>query len=97
MSRRKAPNGYPDPTDSGWVRTEDFEVAGFHVRLTASPGEKTVGVWEMVDGSPGRWFGNIFRMDSKSPASYLNYEFEKHLRRSDRDTLVSRAAKFWKS
>ncbi len=97
MSRPKAPSGYPDPTDSGWVRTEDLEIAGHHIRLTVSPGEKTVGVWELVDGAPGRWFGNVIRMDSNSPSSYLNFEFEKHLRRSDRDSLISRATKFWKS
>lgn len=72
-------------------------MAGFRIRFTVAPGERTVGVWELVDGDPVRWFGYVIRMDSKSPSCYLNYEFEKHLRRVDRDALVDRATKFWKS
>ncbi|WP_460544585.1 hypothetical protein [Glycomyces halotolerans] len=96
-TRSTAPKGYPDPTNSGWVRTEDLEFSGFHIRLTAAPGEKIVEVWELVDGEPSRWFGNVIRMDARSPSSYLNFEFEKRLTRAERDSLIARATKFWKS
>ncbi|WP_157930412.1 hypothetical protein [Glycomyces xiaoerkulensis] len=89
--------GYPDPTNSGWVRTEELEVSGFHIRMTVAPGEKIVELWELVDGEPGRWFGNVFRLDTKTPSHYLNYELDKHLGRAEREMLVSRASKFWKS
>lgn len=89
------PGGYPDPAVD-WARTEDVELAGFHIRMTITPGDRIVQLWELVDGHPVRWFGNIFRIDAEPPVLYPNYRYEKQLSRAQRDVLARTGAKFWK-
>lgn len=89
------PSGYPDP-DVGWARTDDLEFAGLHIRMTITPGERIVQLWELTDGHPVRWLGNVFRIDSEPPVLYVNYRYEAHLSRAQRDVLARTGAKFWK-
>jgi hypothetical protein len=90
------PGGYPDPEVVGWARIEDLEFEGFHIRMTITPGERIVQLWELVDGHPVRWFGNVFRIDSEPPVLYVNYRYESRLNRAQRDVLARAGAKFWK-
>lgn len=91
------PGGYPDAAAVGWVRTEDTEFAGIHIRMTISPGDRIVEVWETEDGHPVRWLGNVFRIDAEPPGLYLNHRYERLLSRGQRDLLARAGAKFWKS
>jgi hypothetical protein len=91
------PSGYPDASTVGWVRTEDFESSGLHIRMTVSPGEKIVQLWELTDGRPVLWLGNAFRVESEPPALYLNHRYEALLNRGQRELIARTAAKFWKS
>lgn len=93
---RPLPGGYPDPAVVGWARAEDLEFAGFHIRMTITPGERIVQVWELNDGHPVRWLGNVFRVDSERPVLYINYRYEPHVDRAQRDALARIGAKFWK-
>lgn len=100
MSRpteQRLPKGYPDPTAAGWVRTEDLELGGIHIRMTAAPGERIVELWELEDGWPQRWLGNVFRVDSEPPCVYLNHTYERRLQPAERRSLARVGAKFWKS
>jgi hypothetical protein len=90
------PEGYPDPAVIGWSRTEDLEFAGLHIRMTITPGERIVQLWELVDGRPVHWFGNVFRVDSEPPQLRVYYPYEKRLGRAQRDVLARAGAKFWK-
>lgn len=90
------PGGYPDPAVVGWARIDDLEIADLHIRMTITPGERIVQLWELVDGHPVCWLGNVFRIDSEPPVLYLNYRFESHLSRAQRDVLARTGAKFWK-
>ena len=90
------PDGYPDPAVTGWARVEDLEFAGFHIRMTITPGERLVQLWELVDGHPVRWLGLVFRVDSEPPVLRLNYPFERRFSRSQREILARTGAKFWK-
>lgn len=90
------PDGYPDPEVLGWARIDDFEFAGLHIRMTITPGDKIVQVWELEDGRPVTWIGNVFRVDSEPPILYANYHYEKRLSRSERDVIARTGAKFWK-
>jgi hypothetical protein len=94
---RALPAGYPDLAVVGWLRSEDIESAGIHIRLTVTPGEKIVQMWELVEGHPVRWLGNVFRVDAEPPALYLNHSYESRLTRPQRDALARTGAKFWKS
>ncbi|SDD06001.1 hypothetical protein [Glycomyces harbinensis] len=91
------PSGYPDPAVLGWVRSEDIESAGIHIRFTVNPGDKIVQMWELVDGRPARWLGNVYRVDAPIPSLYLNYHYEKRFKRLQREALALAGAKFWKS
>jgi hypothetical protein len=90
------PQGYPDPDTVGWARTDDLEVHDLHIRMTITPGERIVQLWDLQDGHPVRWFGNAFRLESEPPVLYLNYRYDPLLTRSQRDQLARTAAKFWK-
>jgi len=94
---RPLPGGYPDPAAVGWLRAEDSEFAGLHMRMTITPGENLVQLWELDDGHPVRWIGNVFRVNSEPPALYLNYSYESRISRAQRDILARDGAKFWKS
>lgn len=96
-TRPRLPNGYPDPSSSGWVRTEDAEIAGIHIRMTVAPGDRIVELWELVDDEPVRWVGNVYRVDAEPPCVYLNHLFERRLKRAEADQLARVGAKFWKS
>ncbi|HEX2143334.1 MAG TPA: hypothetical protein VHG10_02380 [Glycomyces sp.] len=89
------PGGYPDPA-VGWARMEDLEFADFHIRMTITPGERIVQLWELADGHPVHWFGNVFRIDSEPPVLKVNYRYESRLSRAQRDLLARTGAKFWK-
>ncbi|MDN3242688.1 hypothetical protein [Glycomyces tritici] len=91
------PDGYPDPEVVGWARTEELEFAGLHMRMTITPGDRIVQLWELVDGHPVRWLGNVFRVESEPPVLKLNYRYEAHFSRAQRDVLARTGAKFWKS
>ncbi len=92
------PKGYPDPEAVGWLRTGDVEYLGLHIRMTIKPGDRIVELWELDDGQPVRWLGNVFRVDSEPPGLYLNHQFEQLLKsRPQRDGLAHLAVKFWKS
>lgn len=91
------PAGYPDLAVVGWLRSEEIEFAGFHIRLTVTPGDKIVQLWEMADGHPVHWLGNVFRVESEPPALKLNYRYEPRFGRSQRDALARTGAKFWKT
>jgi hypothetical protein len=90
------PDGYPDPEVVGWARTEDLEFAGLHMRMTITPGDRIVQLWELVDGHPVRWLGNVFRVESEPPVLKLNYRYETQLNRAQRDVVARTGAKFWK-
>ena len=75
---------------------EDFEFAGLHIRMTITPGERIVQLWELIDGHPVRWLGNVFRIDSEPPVLKLNYRYETVFSRMQRDVLARTGAKFWK-
>lgn len=94
---RPLPSGYPDAAVVGWVRAEDSEFAGIPIRMTVSPGDRIVQVWETDDGHPILWLGNIFRVDSEPPGLYLNHRYDRRLNRVQRDALARAGAKFWKS
>jgi hypothetical protein len=89
------PDGYPDPAVT-WARTEDLEFVGLHIRMTITPGERLVQLWELVDGHPVRWLGLVYRIDAEPPGLRLNYPFEPHFSRAQRDVLARTGAKFWK-
>ncbi|MEU6860605.1 hypothetical protein AB0B28_17245 [Glycomyces sp. NPDC046736] len=91
------PSGYPDASVVGWVRTEDVESAGLHIRMTIAPADRIVQLWELEDGHPVLWLGNAFRIESEPPGLYLNHRYEARLSRGQRDLLARAAAKFWKS
>lgn len=91
------PRGYPDPAVVGWIRSEDIEFSGIHIRMTVAPGEKIVQMWELRDGRPHRWLGNVFRVGADVPGLYLNHSYESRLSRPQRDALARTGAKFWKS
>jgi hypothetical protein len=91
------PGGYPDADVVGWIRSEEIEFTGIHIRMTVTPGERIVQLWELADGRPVRWLGNVFRVESEPPGLYLNHRYESRLNRLQRDTLARTGAKFWKS
>lgn len=91
------PSGYPDPEAVGWLRAEEIEFLDLHIRMTVTPGERIVQLWELSAGHPVRWIGNVFRIDSEPPGLYLNYKYERTFSRSQRDSLARLGAKFWKS
>lgn len=91
------PKSYPDPDQVGWIREEDLELDGLHIRMTITPGDRIVQLWELGPEGPVRWMGNVFRIDAEPPAIYLNYAFEKAMKRARREALVLEAAKFWKT
>ncbi|GAA2310174.1 hypothetical protein GCM10009853_079560 [Glycomyces scopariae] len=91
------PSGYPDPEAVGWLRTDEIEFLELHIRMTITPGERIVQLWQLADGHPVSWIGNVFRIDSEPPGLYLNHKFETTLNRPQRDSLARLAAKFWKS
>lgn len=90
------PDGYPDPEAAGWARYEDIEFAGLHIRMTITPGDRIVQLWELVDDRPVRWMGNVFRVESEPPVLKLNFRFESHFDRAQRDGLARVGVKFWK-
>ncbi|HEX2144131.1 MAG TPA: hypothetical protein VHG10_06455 [Glycomyces sp.] len=90
---RPLPSGYPDPAIA---RSEEFDYLDLHIRMTVTPGERFVQLWELVDDHPARWLGNAFRVDAEPPCLYLTYRFEPHFSRLQRDALARIAAKFWK-
>jgi hypothetical protein len=96
IDERPLPGGYPDPEEFGWARIEDLEFAGLHIRMTITPGERIVQLWELEEDHPVRWLGNVFRVESEPPVLYVNYRYEKHLSRAQRDALARTGAKFWK-
>ncbi|MCD0442901.1 hypothetical protein LO763_04585 [Glycomyces sp. A-F 0318] len=91
------PAKYPDPAVVGWIRSEEIEFEGLHIRLTVTPGEKIVQLWELVDGHPVRWLGNVFRVESEPPALSLNHRYQSRIKHSRRDALARAGVKFWKS
>ncbi len=98
MSRpteHELPSGYPDAAD--WVRAEDIEFGGLPIRMTVAPGERIVELWELREGRPVQWLGNVFRVDAEPPCVYLNHTYERRLHPNDRAALARRGARFWKS
>ncbi|THV25962.1 hypothetical protein [Glycomyces paridis] len=91
------PGGYPDPAVVGWIRSDDIEFAGFHIRLTITPGSRIVELWITEDGHPVVWLGNAHRVDSEPPGLHVNHSYSKQFNRAQRDALAREAAKFWKS
>lgn len=94
-SEQGLPTGYPDPAD--WVRTEDLELGGIHVRMTVAPGDRIVELWELEDGKPREWLGHVFRVDSEPPCLRLAFAYEQRLKTSARMFLAREGARFWKS
>lgn len=97
MSPDTPPEGYPDSATSGLVRVADIEFLGFTLRMTNLPGERFVKLWELEEGAPVHWFGNVFRVHADPPGLYLNYRYEPALDRFQRDDLARIGAKFWSS
>ena len=91
------PHGYPDASAGIWIRYEDIEFAGAPIRFTVNHGDRIVQIWEMVDGHPVRWVGNVFRVEAEPPALYLNHSYEVRLSRTQRDELARSGVKFFKS
>jgi hypothetical protein len=98
MSRptgHELPKGYPAAPE--WVRTEDLEFGGRSIRMTVTPGDRIVELWELSEGRPVQWLGNVFRVDSEPPCVYLNHTYERHLPPAERAALARIGARFWKS
>jgi hypothetical protein len=90
------PSGYPDSETIG-LRTREIEFDGLHIRMTMTHSVRIVQLWELVDGRPASWIGNVFRLDSElPPCIYLAHRYESVLDRSQRDALARLAAKHWK-
>jgi hypothetical protein len=96
-SETSLPSGYPDPETVGWLRAEDIEFLDFHIRMTITPGDRIVQLWELEEGRPVRWIGNVFRIDSEPPWLRLTHQYERRFNRSQRESLARLGAKFWKS
>ena len=94
---RALPPEYPDLAVVGWLRSEDIEFADMHIRLTITPGDRLVQLWELLDGHPVHWLGNAFRIDAEPPAIRLNHSYESRFNRHQREALARTCAKFWKS
>ncbi|MCD0442824.1 hypothetical protein LO763_04195 [Glycomyces sp. A-F 0318] len=95
MTPDAPPEGYPDVAASGLVRVADIEFLEFKLQMTTVLGERFVKVWELEEGVPARWFGNVFRVDAEPPGLYLNYRYERMLDRFQRDQLARLGAEFW--
>ncbi|THV33611.1 hypothetical protein [Glycomyces buryatensis] len=91
------PRGYPDPSSAGWIRIEDLQIADLNLRMTTAITDQIVQIWDLNDGEPTRWVGNVFRIDTRAPCLYLNYVYEKRFSQVDADHLTSTAVKFWQS
>ncbi|NUQ90820.1 MAG: hypothetical protein HOQ43_20440 [Glycomyces artemisiae] len=66
--------------------------------MTIKPNDRIVEMWELEDGHPARWVGNVFRIDASTPGLYLNHKIEAVLKtRQQRDGLAHLAVEFWKS
>ncbi|MEU6246085.1 hypothetical protein [Glycomyces sp. NPDC047010] len=91
------PVGYPDLDAIGWLRVEEIDYLGLAIRMTVTPGERTVQLWELEGGRPVEWIGNVFRIDAEPPCLHLNYKYERILTRAQREPLARLGAKFWKS
>ncbi|MDA1358367.1 hypothetical protein O1R50_01970 [Glycomyces luteolus] len=88
-------SGYPDAETIG-LRIEEIEFEGLHIRMTMTRAIRIVQLWEMVDGQPVGWIGNVFRIDSEPPCIYLGHRYEAVLARPERHALARLAAKRWK-
>jgi hypothetical protein len=95
-SETALPSGYPD-YDTVGLRVKETEFHGLHIRMTMTRSIRIVQLWELVDGQPVRWIGNVFRLDSEPPCLYLAHRYESVLARPERDALARIAAKVWKS
>lgn len=92
------PEGYPDPDVIDWVRTEEIEFLGLHIRMTITPGANIVQLWELDDGRPVGWMGNAFRVHADTPCLRVSNKYRHVLPRvPQQDALAKRAATFWKS
>ncbi|MFB9661575.1 hypothetical protein ACFQS3_02530 [Glycomyces mayteni] len=94
---KELPSTYPDAEKIGWIRSEDIEHCGLSLRMTITPGDRVVQLWELVDDWPVKWFGNAFRIHADQPGLYLNYEYSQRLTLRQKDSLARVAAKFWMS
>ncbi|GAA2305107.1 hypothetical protein GCM10009853_072720 [Glycomyces scopariae] len=94
---RTPPPGYPDLDEIGWLRSEEIQYLGLQIRMTVTPGERVVQLWELEEGHPVSWIGNVFRIDAQPPCLYLNYRYERLFTRTQREPLAQLGARFWKS
>lgn len=96
-STRPLPDGFPDAEKVGRFRLKDFEVFGLRIRMTISPGDSIVALWELEDGHPISWIGTVFRIDAEPPGIRLNHKYEHRLSWPQRHTLARLASEFWMS
>lgn len=90
------PSGYPDSETIG-LRIEEIEFEGLRIRMTMTHGIRIIQLWELEDGHPVGWIGNVFRIDSEPPCIYLGHRYEAVLARPERHALARLTAKYWKS
>ncbi|MCD0445896.1 hypothetical protein LO763_19995 [Glycomyces sp. A-F 0318] len=93
---RALPATYPDPAIIGWIRSEDIEAADIHLRMTITPGDKLVQLWELDGDHPVRWLGNVFRIDAELPVVRLHYRYASRFDRAQHERIARAAARFWK-
>lgn len=91
------PSTYPDPEVVPWMRTDDIEFCGLHIRMTIEPGDRIVKLWALERGHPVRWLANAFRLEAVTPCLRLSCKYEQAIPRRSRDVLAATAAAFWKS
>lgn len=96
-SARPLPDKYPDEAKVGPFRRKDIEYLALPVRMTITPGEVNVALWELNDGHPVQWIGVVFRIDAEPPGIYLNFKYTQRFTWPQRDELARLAAEFWMS
>jgi hypothetical protein len=94
---RPLPDRYPDAATVGRFRLKDIEIVDLHLRMTITPGESTVALWELEDAHPTMWVATVFRVGAPRPAIYLNHKYERRLTWPQRHELARLAAEFWMS
>ncbi|MCC3762615.1 hypothetical protein K3N28_05965 [Glycomyces sp. TRM65418] len=94
---RPLPERYPDAEKVGRFRLKDLEIFGLRIRMTITPGETTVALWELEEGHPSMWISTVFRIDAEPPVIRVSHKYEDRLTWPQRHTLARLASEFWMS
>lgn len=89
-------NPSPDPAEGAPIALRDFTISGHRVRVSASPVNFTVTVFELPDRISSAYLGHIDGVESGIPRLHLAEDAAWAEPRLVRDTIRAAAPGFWR-